>query len=267
MRKILTKRAIGIVLVFLLAGYSYGNSQEPVDPVCDVLFKAYLTGGKIPTVDELAACQLVASRGRVTGYWKVLLSILKSDNKISERNCVRVLGKMLAADADARDRIKNGVSKMVSELQKVYLGEEVLDELLKRAENSDRWGADLYAPTLARSRDLKCKEYFRKILEDSDEKHYMTNAKFFSALGLAQLDDPSGYEWLIANSNDSGPILSGAFPSGISSNNLDVCCVVALRTLSGQQELRTRAEWEAWWGKVDKPFLLKNHVAIVDSYS
>ena len=34
--------------------------------------------------------------------------------------------------------------------------------------------------------------------------------------------------------------------------NLDVCCIAALQQLSGQDDLRTRQDCEAWWKRLDK---------------
>ena len=82
-------------------------------------------------------------------------------------------------------------------------------------------GTEAYAIALARARVPATTNFFWMILRDDNGKNYMSTAKFYAAVGLAQLGESSGYLWLIENSGDPLPIISGAWPRGVANNNVD----------------------------------------------
>jgi len=69
---------------------------------------------------------------------------------------------------------------------------------------------------------------------------------------------------VIANSNSSTPTVSNAWSRRVPSLNLDVCCLAALKDLSGRSDLRTRPEWEAWWKQTDKATAARGHVTLLE---
>ena len=241
--------------------------KDQPDQLCQMLFDGCIARrGKINTSTVMAASHIVAGRGRNTGFWTTVLRELQKGEEQSEIGCVRVLGKMLAIDAAARDVIRR--EKETGETGQwqasICLGPEVVTELVERGKKADRFRVDHYAIALARARVPEAKDFFRMILRDDTGKHYMASAKFHAAVGLAQLSHPTGFEWLIANSGDPLPTISNAWPPGVPDLNVNTCCVAALRHLSGENKLSTKQEWQTWWKTVDKKLLPKSHVTLVD---
>jgi hypothetical protein len=172
---------------------------------------------------------------------------------------------MLAKDVDARDCIRR--EKETGEIGQwrasIELGTPVVERLVACAEKADRSSADHYAIALARARDAAANGFFREVLKGKDWEN-RTTARFFSALTLAEQGDGAGIEWLIANCEDHIDVLTSAKPSRAGNLNLGVCCIAALQALAGKEELKTKADFDAWWRGVEKPFVPKAHVLIVD---
>lgn len=258
-------------VVALLLALSLGSAipvvraeeEQKPDEICGLLFETYVARrGKINTSTIMAASHIVAERGRNTGFWRNVLQELRKDNEDSEIGCVRILGKMLAIDARARDIIRTG--ELTAWVPSVELPPEVVNELTERGKKADRFRVDHYCIALARARMPESEAFFRMILRNDTGKNYMSSAQFHAAVGLAHIGNPSGFEWLIANCDDPLPTISNAWPSAAPNLNVDTCCVAALRSLSAESQLRTRAEWETWWKSVDRKILPKGHVNIVD---
>jgi hypothetical protein len=146
----------------------------------------------------------------------------------------------------------------------VNLGPEVVDTLIARGEQADRLSVHHYATALARARVPQTTNFFQTILRDDTGKHHMPSAKFYAAVGLAQLGEHSGYEWLIENSGDTLPIVEDAWPRGVANNNMDSCCQAALRHLTGKSDIKSKTDWQIWWQQVGKAAPLTGRVYIVD---
>jgi hypothetical protein len=258
-----------------LAGWALlvgsGIPAQDLDPESDqlsqLLFDTYLVRrGKINTETRRAASHIVAERGRENGFWRQVLKELQKNREESEIACVEVLGKMLERDAAAREEIQR--VKETGEVGQwrpsVCLGPEVIQELIARGKQVDRFRVDHYAIALARARVPEAADFFRWILREDPDQNFMETARFFAGVGLAQLGEAAGMDWLIAQSDNPNSTLSNARPHGAPSLNLDTCAVAALQSLTGEQELRTRPEWEAWWKRTDRKAYLKGHVDIVD---
>ncbi len=257
-----------LVVVMLAATFPKAVAEETQpDPLCQMLFDTYIAGGgKIDTSTLMAASHIVAERGRQTGFWRVVLRELQRGKEHGEIGCVRVLGKMLAIDAAARDVIREGkkTEQASAWAASVCLGPEVVNELISRSTEADRFRIDHYAIALLRARVPEAAEFFRRILHDDAGEHYLPSARFHAAVGLAQLGEPDGFEWLIKNSENPLPTVSNAWPSRVPNLNVDTCSVAALRELSGERNLKSKQEWESWWEKVDRKTLPRNHVRIDD---
>lgn len=263
-----TRCGVGVALLaafsLLLTMPVVGENQEQKpDDICQRLFETYLARrDKINTSTIMAASHIVAERGRNTGFWKNVLQELQSDNEKSEIQCVHVLGKMLAIDARARDIIRTG--RDTSWIASVRLSPKVVEELIAHGKKADRSRVDHYCIALARARVPETKAFFNMILRNDTGKKYKPGAQFHAAVGLANLADPKGFKWLIANSDDPLPTVSNAWPSRIPNGNVSTCCTAALRELSGEAKLNTKQEWQTWWESVDKETLPKRHVTLVD---
>ncbi|MAG92792.1 MAG: hypothetical protein CMJ48_03455 [Planctomycetaceae bacterium] len=257
----------------LFSGIVVAQNQQ-ADDVTRQLFEQYIARqAKISTDSVMAATHLVAERGRASGFWKDVLKELKRNNPNSEIGCVRVLGKMLAIDASARDSIRrhNETGELSAWHAVVRLGPQVVDELIERGGKADRFRTDHYTIALARARTPKARDFFLSILRVPRSSGPFKNAgvhmdgtKFHAAVGLAQLGDSAGIDWLIANAEHHGSVL-GARPRGTRpGGGLSACCVEALRQLSGQNGLTSKAEWTEWSKSVDKKLLINRAVVFGD---
>jgi hypothetical protein len=276
-----------IVLVFLTLAPSIpriATAQELApDEISRLLFDAYIARpGKINTSTVMAASQIIADRGRDSGFWKHVLAELQKGDERNEVGCVRILGNMLAADASARDALRRQKEsgELLASTPSVRLGKEVVAELLERASKADRFRSDHYAIALARAKVPQAREFFTSILiarsgpaapavagaESAPVGFYhLESTLFHAAVGLAQLGDAAGIDWLIAHSEDPNGHVSHARPYGASrGGSLGSCCTAALQQLSGKSSLTTRAEWEAWAKSADKSLLTGRSVPLED---
>lgn len=268
MRKLCSILVFVIIDAFLYSATSIG--QEPANKsydFCRAYFETYIMRRKkVNPATVIPISHIIAVRGRDNGFWKNVLRELKKDNEISEIGCVRILGKMLAIDASAREVIRR--ERETGEISQwepsVQLGPEVVSELVKRGKEADKFRIDHYAIALARAREPEARQFLLMVLQDDTNEDYISSAKFHAAVGLAHLGDPRGFEWLISNINNTSHTVSNALPSKISDATISTCCVATLCVLSGEQKLRTRQEWTDWWESVGKGDLPKRHVTFVD---
>lgn len=259
------------VAALMLLGSSFAVTAATVerepDAICASLFKEYIVrSGKIPTEDVLAASDIIVSRGRTTGFWKPVLEGMRTVKGWDEIRYVRILGKMLAEDAQARDNIKSGRNREMQMASLVCLPQDVVPELISRAEKAEPYVKDAYIVALARARDPRAKVLLLQTAKADDSGGNWTSLKFHAALGLAELGDPIGVEWLIAHADDEIPTITLAWPQCIPNRNLDSCTLAALRVLSGNAAFKTKAEFETWWKTAAATWAPKNHVYLVDRW-
>jgi hypothetical protein len=272
-----------LAIMFLMPGIALAQNQ-PEDEISKLLFEAYLNGPrKTNTSTVMAASHIVAERGRMSGFWRDVLAELSSGDEHSEVNCVRILGNMLATDAAARDAIRRQkeTGEVSAWIPSVHIGPEVVEDLLKRGTKADRFRIDHYTIALARARVPETRKFFASILKAKkgagpvapgagetvpESFNHLDSTRFHAAVGLAQLGDPLGIEWLIANCEEVNGHVEHARPYGASpGGNLGSCCLPALRQLTGKRELATRAEWEAWWRSVDRKRLEVGAVQLAET--
>jgi hypothetical protein len=281
----------------ILCGMAVAEERQS-DPITQHLFEQYIARqGKIDTESVMAATHLVAERGRESGFWKNVLAELQRDNPDSEIGCVRVLGKMLAADAAARDAIRRRQEKgdVSASDPRAYLGPEVVVELIDRGAKADRLRIDHYAIALARARVPEAQDFFKSILRATrpsglfppsgtsrrdtpkfttppeqttapTDPYHWDSTRFHAAVGLAQLGDAEGIEWLIEHCKFTGAgTVANAWPQGAPpGGSLSACCVQALRLLSGEYQRTSQAEWVAWWKSADARLLRDRAVPFGD---
>ncbi len=148
-----TIRLLGLAVAMAFFGAADAQDQTN-DELTRQLFEQYVARrGKINTDSILAATHLVAERGRVNGFWRNILAELQRNDEQSEIGCVRVLGKMLATDALARDALRrqNETGEVSAWVPTVCISPEVVTELLERAQQADRFKIDHYTIALVRS--------------------------------------------------------------------------------------------------------------------
>lgn len=252
------------------------------DQVTQHLFEQYVVRqGKINTESIMAATHLVAERGRESGFWKNVLAEFQRDNPPSEIGCVRVLGKMLAADAAARDALRRQkeTGEVSAGIPRVFLGAEVVAALVERGGKADCFRSDHYAIALARARAPEARGFFQSILRERVlpanpvgraevapvRWRHSDSTQFHAAVGLAQLGDAEGIAWLIEHCEFSQGTVTNASPQGAPrGGDLSACCVEALRQLSKEHQRTSRAEWAAWWKSADSKRLLDPAVSFGD---
>lgn len=298
-----TRYAPLFLLACLLSPCVAQAQDQPADDLSRQLFETYVARQvKINTSTIMSATHIVAERGRESGFWKVVLAELQKNNEQSELGCVRVLGKMLAIDGSARDVIRR--QKETGEISawaaSVQLGPEVVTELIKRGQKADRNRIDHYTIALARARVPEARKFFESILrrdvalanptvaafpkQQSAPQPDTTTAGastapdrpagvphlestlFHAAVGLAQLGDPLGIDWLIDNCEYSQGSVWHAWPRNpTSGSNLSACCVAALQDLAGDRSLTTKAEFKEWAKSVDRRLLTTRPVTLIES--
>jgi hypothetical protein len=258
-------------------------AQDPqADQVTRHLFDQYVARqGKFNSESVMAATHLVAERGRESGFWKNVLAELQRDKPSSEIGCVRVLGRMLAADAAARDALRRQkeTGEVSAVIHRVFLGPEVVAALVERGGKADRFRSDHYAIALARARVPEARSFFQSILRERVEParpvgtadgaaarwRHLDSTRFHAAVGLAQLGDAEGIEWLMEHCEFSQGTVTNACPKGAPpGGDLSTCCVEALRQLSGERQRTSQAEWVAWWKSADRKRLLDRAVLLGD---
>ncbi len=264
------KTTLLVMLVLFVCGtvvaYSQETGDQP-DKLCQMLFDSYITGGgKVNTSTYLAAAHIIAERGRTCGFWQEVLKELRNGKEATEGGCVHLLGKMLEVDAAARDVIRREreTGEIGQWLALVCLPPEVVMELVTRGKQADRFRADQYAIALARARVPEATDFLRMILQDNTGKNYPETTKYYAALGLAQLGDPLGFEWLVEKCDECLPVVWDTWPSCAAHQNLDICCKAVLQELSGRKDITNKQEWEEWWKQTGKKALPHGHVVHID---
>ena len=263
--RVIVRSVLAALLALTAAAAAWQGGQEP-DRLCQMLFDEYIVrSGMINSATRTAAAHIVAERGRASGFWRDVLGELRKCDERTEIACVHLLGKMLEIDASARDALRRTqeTGEVAQREPSILLGAEVVVELIARGAKADRFRARHYAIALARARVPEARGLLRRLLDDSGER-LPDGDKFHAAVGLAQLGEPAGFEWLIANSDNPTPTVANAWPRLVPSLNLDVCCLAALRDLSARGDLHTRPEWQAWWQQTDKAMAARGHVALVE---
>ena len=83
--------------------------------------------------------------------------------------------------------------------------------------------------------------------------YYLTTTRFHAAVGLAQLGESDGLEWLIVNCEDTSGSVMNAQPKGAPpGGGLGACCTESLRQLSGERARTSKLECRAWLTTADK---------------
>lgn len=238
------------------------------DSVSRELDDRYLShGGKVESDNLRAAIQLLSFHARKSGYWQVILYEWRLWDRRSESRYVDVLGKMLAYDAAGRDieALPPEKRENVASSPGVVLDENVLPELLVRARHADEVQPieDHYVVAIARARDRRAVDFLAKVLSET-QPHHSASTRFHAAVGLANLADPRGVEWLIDHvEGEPGKVII-AWPPGGLNCNLDACCMGALRHLSGNPKVSTKAEWREWWSTAREGFVPVAPVMLLD---
>jgi hypothetical protein len=214
----------------------------------------YLAGKRINSTTVHAAMQMLAD----TGDWKIVLDELQSGTCRSEVHCIKVLGMMAEKEAQWRRIVElhergeyRGPLQMGS--KRPYVPTELVPALLRRATAADRSDWEHYVVALAQSRDERAKDFFLTILKDAPIDRKAEFASFHAAVGLANLHELAGIEWLIEHAGESKEMIHNAWPGNTPGRRMDAACDRALAYLSGHFGngectcSRGVEYWRKWW--------------------
>jgi hypothetical protein len=249
----------------------------PVDPahdiVCEQLMADYiLRGGKIQgdTVD--AAIVIIASRAE-RGYWRTVFKHFQEsqDNNLQafspSPNLLRILTKMLWRDGRARWLLSHPEElKQSAWAPSIVLPAEVIDTIIARAKIANRQQFDNYVVAIMAAHDARSKPFLLDVLNDklppvNGQPVVTPSAQFHAAVGLANLGERAGVEWLVntPGSADVGYVPHIRVPGG----NLHEARLRALSDLTGQP-YQPLEKWQAWWktSPLPDPFEPKSAVQL-----
>ncbi|MBN1258007.1 MAG: hypothetical protein JXA52_09925 [Planctomycetes bacterium] len=241
------------------------EEAQVVDPLCEELFEQYLRANIINQKLVLAACTIIADRGRSTGYWQNVYAEMLLDGSKTKYHCLAILEKILRVDGtirfnEQRPAFEKKIMKWTP--QPTVIGEDVIATLISMCQDAEPIVVDPYLIALVHAFTPEAKDLFIKILT---ENLYSASSKFYAAVGLAQLGEPAAFEWLIKYSGHD-LVLYSRCPESAQGNTLGDFCKAALRKLSLQDKKGTRTpkEWEAWWQEVKNGYRTKGLVLIED---
>lgn len=264
--RILILATILLALLIPIYGSSVSVPFDNPDTLSQQLFDTYIiTSSKANANTVNSAIEIIADRGYNSGFWRNVFSEYKKFDHQTEINCVHILGKMLATDAIAYDRsmMSKEERDQFQNVTHVTLKPEVIDTILSRAKDTDDSFIRRFCLiALAQARNEKASNFMLQIIQDKDKFSYLDT--FYAAVGLAQLGDGRGYEWLIANCDRTDDAIWGYRPLGSPSKNLNDCCVIALQTLTNKRELKTKIEWQQWWNQMEKKNIPKGIVVLLN---
>jgi hypothetical protein len=238
-----------------------------------------------------AAIELVAARGNGSAFNQIVLNEFEKtyeDENAStvRRNLLQLMAKMLAREGGERWRYEHarrteqvGPSATTvtpnpsPENDKiVYRESKMLENLIARGRQANRHEIDSFVIAVRQAHHPQGKSFLLEVLQNSPDPTKgkwpdnvggsWEDAKFHAAVGLAELGEHAGVEWLIKQSepNDFG---TGSMSISVwnaphakaSGGNLRQSCVYALEDLSGQRATEDAGQWKAWWGTSKKQFV------------
>ncbi len=262
-------------LLYLLSRSAQADGPSVIgeggnDKICQSLFRDYIVqGARIADDDLCAAYHLIASRGRFHGFWREVLAELRKDKKNTEMACVRILGKMLETDAAVREIIRLRKEGRIESplIDWPRLDKNVLVELISRAKRKDPSQVRQYVIAIARSRDASAKDFLLEVLQSEPAGGLGMTEQFHAAVGLSQIAEPAGVDWLVANCQEGRrgmQYVFNAWPERVIDRHLSSCCAAALKALTGESGQETSEDWRAWWGSARADFVPSGRVRIVE---
>lgn len=268
-------------------------SSDSIDMVTEQLFRQYVVGrGKISTRTVNAAIELVAARGQSPAFAQaVVLEFERSceDENASSilKNLMELISKMLAVDGNQRWIYelahRNGQTKQIATTagpspsptdEKIYYRQsEMLERVISRGRQANRHNIDAFVIAVRQAHHPRGKQFLLDVLQNQPDplSRGLTvdplqgkwpdnlggtwlDAKFHAAVGLAELGEHAGVEWLIKQSelNDFGvgsmsASLFHAPHRKAASSNLRESCLHALADLFELPATSDSKQWTAWW--------------------
>jgi hypothetical protein len=254
----------------------------PGDVLCEKLLDEYiLRRGKIESANIDAAIQLIASRGRENGFWRVVVDHFQQTPVNDSDYLLEILTKMLQRDGYARWLHSHPEElKRSAWVPNVALPSSVIDTIMTRAKQADRLDLDDYVLAVVAAHDPRTRDFLLAILNHRAKRAagdlfgtkttakdvttpanpgakaasfsvraddpLLDDSQFYAAVGLAELGDVAGLRWLV----DANPDIGGSFqPNGghFDARGDDLQSrALALADLTGQP-FETIKEAQTWW--------------------
>ena len=132
----------------------------------------------------------------------------------------------------------------------------MLPELLTRARQANQYIVGDHIRALAAAHDSRTREFFVGVLKSGEGCRlgdpagpYSLECRIDAAVGLAELGDPAGVEWLIQNCEQGVWVSQRELAPASAGSALGMVCLKALQHLSGRNDVdwKTSAEWQVWW--------------------
>jgi hypothetical protein len=273
------------------AAQERATAGESADVVTEQLFRQYVVGrGRIPTASVNAAIELVAARATERAFINTVLAEFEKscdaeNARTIKRNLLELMSKMLAQEGGRRWQSEQArrtgqnpaatVAKPAPSRQDdkvVHAESEMLARVIARGRQADRHEIDAFVLAVRQAHHPQGKQFLLDVLHnppdpfsglaiDGSQGKWPDNiggtwrdAKFHAAIGLAELGEHAGVEWLIeqSQSNDFGVgstsvSLWRAPHRKAAGGNLRESCLYALADLSGQPATDQVAHWKTWW--------------------
>jgi hypothetical protein len=270
------RERIASILILAFAGsavFAQAPQDPPSDVVCEKLLDEYiLKRGKIESANIDAAIQLIASRGRENGFWREVVAHFEqspvNDSRGSQSALLlQILTKMLRRDGHARWLHSHPEEmKRSAWVANVALPGRVVDVIMARAKQAGRLTLDDYVVALVAAHDPRTRDFLRAILERGvgaergddlfdapgtkavsvpKTEPVLIESRFHAAVGLAELGDISGIQWLVETDASVGSFYENAGHIDARGNYLQ-SRVLALADLTGES-FKTIEEAQSWW--------------------
>ncbi len=295
---------VGTLLPIASASAQQIDSKQ--DVVLQTLFDQYVNvKGKLPTAEVQAAIELVAARGaRDRDFMRMVLGELEkrsqTDNdRTIRRNLLAVVSKWLEAGGSLRWQSDQALQarnaeRAAGQMPAVmwHANSPMLFKVIELGRLADRSDIDVYVLAVRGAHHPQGESFLLDVLGNRQAggdpfefyKHHPAppapekawsdsmggswrDAKFHAAVGLAELGDSRGIEWLIAavQPNDfgiDGTVYRGTHakaPGGsLRENSLYV-----LADLFGLPPTTTGPDWKAWRQKNKQPAVV-GRAALID---
>ncbi len=225
--------------------------SEDVDAVTMQLFHNYvISGGKIPTESLNAAIELVAARGGMNARFREILmaEFVKSceDNNFrnARNNLLKVMQKILASEGAWRwqdeQRQRTGEANqsalaVPTDPQRLDAESEMLNQLIAQGRQSDSSDIDALVIAIRQAHHPEAIPFLLDVLQNPEstappiasaepvtlkskwadfQGGSWRDARFHAAVGLAELGEATGVQWLLAKAKPNNFGLDGTVYRG-----------------------------------------------------
>jgi hypothetical protein len=233
------------------------GEDSTADCLCDQLIRRFLSGGKVDSSMISAASEIAQRHCRGPRSIEQIMSGLVNPDGSGNRDRLRLLGRMLAVDAESRREYAQPAERRRVRAMgpPPPLDKTVVEQLRTMA---DRLGSPAWRPfviAIAKAEDPGSIDWLRSVLRRSSREGADATA-FHAAVGLANLADPEGVLWLIDHvESPGGELILDGFPRDVFDGSLSACCQKALQILSGRTNAITRDDFLRWWQEQAVPFV------------